>query len=92
MTIEEDSAAKYKDLAGRLARAKLDYALNTDPEADAKIEKELALLRDAMIAILENAESIERIASEMNKPAQAFIDARENLRGKNVKDWKQMGA
>lgn len=90
MAPEGDPTAKYKALARELAQRKTEYALNRNPEKDPAIEGELTRLRDVLVALLDDPVSLEQVAADMGRPKEGFEKARDAIRSKDVKDWKEM--
>ncbi|PIR49525.1 hypothetical protein COU79_04400 [Candidatus Peregrinibacteria bacterium CG10_big_fil_rev_8_21_14_0_10_54_7] len=90
MAPEGDPAARYRELAGALAILKCRYAFNADPKEESTIESGLTELRDALVALLDSPENVQQIAAAVGKPAEAFEKARDAIRNKDVKEWKQM--
>ena len=90
MAPEGDPAARYKALARELAQRKTEYALNRDPEGDPAIEGELIRLRDALVALLDDPAHLEQVAAGMGRPKDGFEKARDAIRSKDVREWKQM--
>ena len=90
MAPEGDPTAKYKALALELARKKTEYAMNPDSERDPAIEQELIRLRDALVALLDDPAHLEQVAAGMGRPKDGFEKARDAIRNKDVREWKQM--
>ena len=90
MASEGDPTAQYKALALELARKKTEYAMNPDSERDPAIEQELIRLRDDLVALLDDPANLEQVAAGMGRPKDGFEKARDAIRNKDVREWKQM--
>ena len=85
---QRDPVSQYNETALELARVKIEYLMNVDPDLDPEIEGRLETLRDKLVALLDDPESLQKIAASKEKPEDGFAKAREGVRNKNVKEWK----
>jgi hypothetical protein len=85
---EADPVAAYNAAATELARTKTEYLINSVPDDDPAIEERLRTLRDEIVALLDDPDSLQKIAASKDRSEDGFVRVRDSIRNKNVKEWK----